>query len=47
MMILGFQKKIHGCLDTIFYSKNLKLSKFETIKTDSSDHYPVYAEFII
>jgi len=36
-----------GCIDTIFYSKNIKLSKYETIKTDLSDHYAVYAEFII
>ena len=36
-----------GCIDTMFYSKNLKLAKHETIKTDTSDHSPVYAEFII
>jgi len=36
-----------GCIDTIFYSKNLKLSKHETIDTDTSDHSAVYAEFII
>lgn len=36
-----------ACIDTMFYSKNLSLSKFETIETEVSDHYPVYAEFII
>lgn len=36
-----------ACIDTFFYSKNLTLSKHETLKTDISDHYAVYAEFII
>ena len=36
-----------GCIDTCFYSKNIQLAKFETIKTDVSDHYPIYMEFII
>ena len=42
-----FAKNQEGCIDTFFYSKNLKLSKIETIKTTFSDHNPVYAEFII
>ena len=36
-----------GCIDTFFYSKNLNLIKYHTIITDISDHYPVYAEFLI
>lgn len=36
-----------GSIDSFFYSKHLKLLKYETIKTDISDHYPVYAEFSI
>lgn len=36
-----------GSIDSFFYSKHLKLLKYETIKTDISDHYPVYAEFLI
>jgi endonuclease/exonuclease/phosphatase family metal-dependent hydrolase len=42
-----FSENQSGCIDTMFYSKNLKLVKYETIKTNVSDHYPVYAEFII
>ena len=37
----------NGCIDTFFYSKNLKLLKYETLITDISDHYPLYAEFLI
>ena len=36
-----------GCIDTFFYSKNLKLLNYETIPCDISDHYAVYAEFLI
>ena len=36
-----------GCIDTFFYSKNLQLIKQFTIKTDLSDHNPVYSEFLI
>lgn len=36
-----------GSIDSFFYSKHLRLLKYETIKTDISDHYPVYAEFSI
>ena len=36
-----------GVIDSFFYSKHLKLLKYETIKTDISDHSPVYAEFLI
>lgn len=42
-----FSKESNGCIDSFFYSKNLQLLKQETIKTDISDHYPVYAEFLI
>lgn len=36
-----------GAIDSFFHSKHLQLLKYETIKTDISDHYPVYAEFLI
>ena len=36
-----------GAIDSFFYSKHLQLLKYETIKTDISDHYPIYAEFLI
>ena len=36
-----------GSIDSFFYSKHLQLQKYETIITDASDHYPVYAEFVI
>lgn len=42
-----FSKESNGCIDSFFYSKSLQLLKQETIKTDISDHYPVYAEFLI
>ena len=37
----------NGCIDSFFYSKNLQLLKYEVIKTDMSDHYPIYVEFNI
>lgn len=37
----------NGCIDSFFYSNNLQLIKYETIKSDVSDHYPIYAEFLI
>lgn len=42
-------RSAYGCgsIDSFFYSKHLRLLKYETIKTDISDHYPVYAEFSI
>lgn len=42
-----FSGEESGCIDSFFYSKNLKLIKYETIKTDISDHYPIYAEFLV
>lgn len=37
-----------GCIDTMFYSKNINLRKFETIDSKgTSDHYAIYAEFDI
>lgn len=36
-----------GCIDTMFYSKNIKVLKVETIDTEFSDHSAVYAEFEI
>lgn len=42
-----FSKEGSGCIDSCFYSNNLKLIKFETVPTDASDHYPVYMEFEI
>ena len=40
-------KEGSGCIDSFFYSKNLQLIKYQTIITDVSDHYPIYAEFLI
>lgn len=38
----------NGCIDTIFYSKEIRLKNYETIKVnDTSDHSAVYAEFDI
>ena len=42
-----FSGEESGCIDSFFYSKHLKLIKYETIKTDISDHYPIYAEFLV
>ena len=42
-----FSKEGSGCIDSCFYSNNLVLSKFETIPTQTSDHYPIYMEFVI
>lgn len=42
-----FSKESIACIDSCFYSKNLQLSKYETIPTKLSDHYPIYMEFII
>ena len=36
-----------ACIDTFFYSKNLKLLNYKTISNSFSDHYAVYAEFLI
>lgn len=35
----------NGCIDTIFYSKNIKVRKIETLANKISDHSAVYAEF--
>ena len=38
----------NGCIDTIFYSKDISLRKFKTIDTKgTSDHNAIYAEFDI
>lgn len=42
-----FSKEASACIDSFFYSKHLQLLNQETIKTDVSDHYPVYTEFLI
>ena len=43
-----FSKLGQGCIDTIFYSKNIELLKFETIDAEQkSDHSILYAEFDI
>lgn len=43
-----FSKLGQGCIDTIFYSKNITLNKFETIDVNGvSDHNAIYAEFNI
>lgn len=36
-----------ACIDTFFFSKNLKLLNYKLIPTNLSDHYPIYAEFLI
>ncbi len=37
-----------GCIDTIFYSKNIELKKYETVDSNNkSDHSAIYAEFCI
>lgn len=37
-----------GCIDTIFYSKDIRLNNYETIEANGvSDHNAVYAEFDI
>ena len=40
-----FSSKGHGCIDTIFYSNNIKVRKIDTIENKTSDHSAVYAEF--
>ncbi len=42
-----FSSDGNGCIDSFFFSKHLQLIKYETIKTTTSDHYPIYAEFLI
>ena len=38
----------NGCIDTIFYSKGIRLNKYETIEANgASDHNAVFAEFDI
>lgn len=40
-----FSKNGQACIDTMFYSKNIKLLNMKTITTKYSDHCAVYAEF--
>jgi len=40
-----FSSNGSGCIDTMFYSKNVKLLKWQTISTKLSDHCAIYAEF--
>lgn len=42
-----FSDNDSACIDSFFHSKNLKLLNQKIIKTDISDHYPLYAEFLI
>lgn len=43
-----FSKLGQGCIDTIFYSKDIRLNSYETIDVRGiSDHNAVYAEFDI
>jgi len=43
-----FSKLGQGCIDTMFYSKNIRLRKFETIDVKGvSDHNAIYVEFDI
>ena len=43
--ITWYSKESNACIDTIFYSKNIKLIKYDTIKTELSDHSLVVATF--
>ena len=42
-----FSQTGKSCIDTIFYSQNMELLSFETIKTLYSDHSAIIAEFKI
>lgn len=43
-----FSKLGQGCIDTIFYSSNIELLKYETVDAErKSDHSIIYAEFNI
>lgn len=43
-----FSKLGQGCIDTIFYSNNIELLRYETIDAQNkSDHSAIYAEFNI
>ena len=43
-----FSKLGQGCIDTIFYSNNIELLKYETVDSkQKSDHSIIYAEFNI
>lgn len=42
-----FSKEGSGCIDTMFYSKNIVATHFETLKTDVTDHSAVFVEFNI
>lgn len=43
-----FSKLGNGCIDTIFYSNNIRVKTFKTIDVNgASDHNAVYAEFDI
>ena len=43
-----FSKLGNGCIDTIFYSNNIKIRTFKPIDVnDTSDHNAIYAEFDI
>lgn len=42
-----FSKEGSGCIDTMFYSKNIEAVHFETIQTKLSDHNALLVEFNI
>lgn len=42
-----FSKEGTGCIDTMFYSKNIEAIHFETLDTTYSDHSAVFVEFNI
>lgn len=43
-----FSKLGQGCIDTMFYSNNIELLKYETVDAEQkSDHSIIYAEFNI
>ncbi len=39
-----FSEIDNACIDTLFYSNNMKIRRFETIKSNLSDHYPILME---
>ena len=42
-----FSAEGKGCIDTMFYSKQIEIKNFQTIKTDLTDHSAILSEFNI
>ena len=45
--ITWYSKEDKACIDTMFYSKGLKLLEHKTIQNDASDHALLYAQYEI